>query len=443
MRERGTLYSSREQFPMAAQLLSDNLRPLFLPYSDLWRRGRKLMHHLTMSSVATTYQPIQEEESIRMLRDLIREPKEYERWFERYAAGLVMRLAFGQMVYTGNEPNVRRIMAVVHTVERVASPGAYLVDMFPFLMYLPSFLAPFKREGARLHAEELNLFQSLQSDVRLRLRQGDASAESTFTAKFLNAKDEYGLSDDEGAYVVGTLFEAGAGTTAAALMSFLLAMVCHPAELAKLQAELDEVVGKDRLPTFDDIPKLPRVRATAKETLRWRPVTAGGVPHLLVKDDVYEYDGQKLFLRKGTNVHGNQWAIHREEALYPEPESFRPERWLEPSWPTYREPLDTYPNLQNFSAFGFGRRICPGQNIAERSLMIGVARIAWGCDVRKKPGWEPGDYDYTSGFNVQPKYFGDGFELRAREGRAGLVQKEWRDIWSGREEREKVKSWGS
>lgn len=207
MRERGNIYSSREQLPMAVQLLSDNLRPLFLPYSDLWRKERKLMHHLTMTSAAVSYQPVQEEESIRMLRDLIRDPQNYERWFERYAAGLIMRLAFGQTIYTGEEPSVRRILAVVHTVERVASPGAYLVDTLPILMYLPSFLAPFKREGARLHAEELDLFRSLQSSVDLRLRQGDASASSTFAAKFLTAKSEYNLTNDEGAYVVGTLFE--------------------------------------------------------------------------------------------------------------------------------------------------------------------------------------------------------------------------------------------
>jgi Cytochrome P450 len=65
MRERGTLSSSREQFQMAPQLLSDNLCPLFLLYRKLWRNGCKLMHHLTMSSVAISYQAIQKEESIR------------------------------------------------------------------------------------------------------------------------------------------------------------------------------------------------------------------------------------------------------------------------------------------------------------------------------------------------------------------------------------------
>jgi len=281
MRERGTLYSDREQLPMAAQLLSDNLRPLFLPYDTLWRKGRKLMHNLTMSSAATGYQPLQLEESTRLLRDLLKDPVSYERYLERYAAGLIMRLAFGESVYTGNEPSVRRILAVVHTVERVASPGAYLVDTLPSLMYLPRFLSPWKIEGHALHAEELQLFRSLQSDVQDRLRKNEPTAKDTFTARYLENQDEYGLTQDQAAYVVGTLFEAGAGTTAAAMMSFLLAMTLHPEKFSKLQKELDDVVGDSRMPTFDDVPSLPYTRACVKETLRWRPVTAGGVPHKL------------------------------------------------------------------------------------------------------------------------------------------------------------------
>lgn len=161
LRERGTIYSSREQLPMVAQLVSDSLRPLFLPYGETWRNVRKLMHNLANVSVSATYEPLQEEESLRAVRDLAREPSNYETWFERYSAGLIMRLAYSKSVHTGNEPTVKRILAVVHAVERVASPGAYLVDMFPALLRLPAFMAPFKREGARLHAEELDLFRSL------------------------------------------------------------------------------------------------------------------------------------------------------------------------------------------------------------------------------------------------------------------------------------------
>ena len=205
------------------------------------------------------------------------------------------------------------------------------------------------------------------------------------------------------------------------MMSLMLALTLHPTELKKLQAEIDEVVGDSRLPGFDDMSRLPRVRAVVKEVLRWRPVTAGGLPHMSTNDDTYDMDGKKYFIPAGTNIHPNQWAIHRDESIYPDPESFRPERWLEPEWPTYREPLDTFPNLQHFSAFGFGRRICPGMHIAERSLYLLTARVAWVCDWKKKIGKDgkeitPPSYDYVEGFNVQPKWF--PFDLEVRESRA-------------------------
>lgn len=409
LRERGTIYSDREQLPMAAQLVSGNLRPLSLPYGETWRSVRKLMHTLTNATVAVTYRPLQEQESLRVVRDLVRVPERYETWFERYSAGLILRLAYSKPVQTGEETFVRRILAVNHNIERVASPGAYLVDALPFLLYLPSFLAPFKREAARLHQEELNLFREL-------LQEGIANssadtAKDNFCSKWYKSREVYNISEDQAAYTIGTLFEAGAGTTAAAMMSFMLAMTLHPAEYTKLQAEVDEVVGNDRIPSFDDMPSLPRVRAVAKEVLRWRPVTAGGLPHILTRDDVYEMkDGRRLFFPARSNFHPVQWSIHREPNRYPDPDNFRPERWLEKGWPTFKEPLTKYPNLQNFSAFGFGRRICPGLNIAEQSLYILISRIAWCCNISYKTSTDgqimkPPLYNYVAGFNVCMKSY--------------------------------------
>lgn len=183
-------------------------------------------------------------------------------------------------------------------------------------------------------------------------------------------------------------------------------MTSHVNEYRKLQEELDEVIGPDRLLLISDMPRLPRVRAVVKETLRWRPVTAGGLPHQSIKDEIYVLDGKNIFLEAGANIHPVQWSIHREPKRYPDPDSFRPERWLDPDWPTCREPSTVHPNLQNFSSFGFGRRICPGQHIAERSLYILVARIAWFCDILQTIGEDgqavvPPSYDYVAGFNVR------------------------------------------
>ncbi len=115
-------------------------------------------------------------------------------------------------------------------------------------------------------------------------------------------------------------------------------------------------------------------------------------------------------------------AIHRDPSLYPNPETFDPSRWLEPSFPTYREPLTIYPNLQSFSAFGFGRRICPGMHIAERSLYIMCARILWAAEVWKTE--DIGDYDYTPRFNTQPEPF--AFGCSERQDRRKVVEEYWK-----------------
>ena len=124
-------------------------------------------------------------------------------------------------------------------------------------------------------------------------------------------------------------------------------------------------------------------------------------------------------------------AIHHDPELYPDPDTFNPARWLDPEYPTYKEPLDKFPNLQNYSSFGFGRRICPGMNIAENSLHLLVARIGWAADIAKRPGVDVPLYDYTAGFNVQPKPF--VFVLKPRSNaRQMLIEKTW-EVGKGRD----------
>ncbi len=85
------------------------------------------MHHLTMNHVADTYQFLQELESIRLLKDSIESHEGYEKWFERYSAALILRFAFGKVVVTEEEEYVRRILGLVHFVERVVEGDAHHV----------------------------------------------------------------------------------------------------------------------------------------------------------------------------------------------------------------------------------------------------------------------------------------------------------------------------
>ena len=114
--------------------------------------------------------------------------------------------------------------------ERVASPGAYLVDIFPIMMHLPDWLAPFKREGNRLHKRELEFYTNLLDDVRREVQQGNAPR--TIATTMLDRQAEFGFSDVEAAYTLGAMYIAAAGTTSATMMSFCLAM-CRLSPMAK------------------------------------------------------------------------------------------------------------------------------------------------------------------------------------------------------------------
>lgn len=88
--------------------------------------------------------------------------------------------------------------------------------------------------------------------------------------------------------IISAEFNSFTRQTTSAIDTFLLAMALFPEVQKKAQAELDRVVGLDRLPDFSDLDQLPYVRAIAMETLRWMPALPFGVPHNLASDDMYK-----------------------------------------------------------------------------------------------------------------------------------------------------------
>lgn len=213
-------------------------------------------------------------ESARLVRDLAKTPRGYKTFFQRYASALILRLTYDARIETGEEEIVRLVYENQMNMERVSVPGRYMVDILPCLLWLPSWMAPFKKEAAAHQRREVSLFSSLVKAVQQNIDAGKAG--QSFTRMWLENKQKFGLSDIQGTYVLGGLYSAAASTTASLAQSWVLQMVLHPEWLAKVQEELDRVVGPDRLPVFDDMPELPTVRAVFKEVARMRPVTAGG-----------------------------------------------------------------------------------------------------------------------------------------------------------------------
>jgi cytochrome P450 len=155
-------------------------------------------------------------------------------------------------------------------------------------------------------------------------------------------------------------------------------MIAFPEVQRRAQAELDAVVGRERLPTFADAPRLPYVRAMIKEILRWRPTLALGVPHVATEEDWYE----GMYIPKGAICIPNTWHCNHDRAVFGEDaDKFRPERHLDEHGETIPGPVET--NQAGHVAFGFGRRNCVGKDLATDSLFIDMARILWAAKLER------------------------------------------------------------
>ena len=82
-----------------------------------------------------------------------------------------------------------------------------------------------------------------------------------------------------------------------------MAMTLYQGAQKRAQAEIDRVVGRDRLPDFSDLNDLPYLTAMIKELLRWGVTAPLGAAHAVMEDDVYE----GWFIPAGTTFLENVW----------------------------------------------------------------------------------------------------------------------------------------
>ncbi|KAF2654529.1 cytochrome P450 [Lophiostoma macrostomum CBS 122681] len=364
--KKGAIYSDRPHIPA---LIDDNrTSSQYLPLlskNDGWTRQRRFANAIMKDSERALFHRYPEIEAKRMLVELLDEPDKYNHALESFISRVTCRLAWGHSEASDElKQRARELLIGV-------SPTGALGNKLPFLMALPDWLVPSKAWERRRAATERKFFEVMQGQVEADIKEKKAAP--SWMKIFLDNRSKWGFTYAlEGAYAVGMHGIAGALTIAAPMQTFCLAMCYYPQYLPMLQEELDRVCG-DRLPRAEDRPNLPFLRAVIRECLRWRPPVPTGIPHFLTQDD--EYNGYHI--PKGSVMHPLEWAIARDPSMFPDPEAFNPLRWVEPSYPSYREPLTEYPTIINSTQFGYGRRVCQGQTVADEDLLIGIGSIAW------------------------------------------------------------------
>ncbi|KAF7372767.1 Steroid 17-alpha-hydroxylase/17,20 lyase [Mycena sanguinolenta] len=343
-------------------------------------------------------------------------------WFhhiDRVSASMVLSAAFGLHCPTGQEPDLKEVVACLAEAVTLSSPSGSIINVLPFLDIIPGPMPWRKR--AQIHR---NREDALYDKLITRAISGEASGMNTWAAAFASEDkpegDQRRLMNEF--TMVGGSPRSRLHVTAVSMHTFILACILYPEWIPHAQREIDAIVGEDRLPSFKDHPHLPFVEAIMRETFRWRPAARFGLPHQSIADDVVEYKGKEFFIPKGSIIFAVTWAIEHDQERFENPDLFQPERFLD--------------NTNNLKA-GYETTditVCPGIPFAERSLWINIAMMLWTFNIRRSDEPDPktglpfkydaSDSAFSGDLTNAPFKFPAVFEPRSVK-RAEVARQEW------------------
>jgi len=368
--KKSTIYSDRPVMQMGGELVGWKNTLVLIPYGDRFRNYRKLFHKVIGShSAMSNFHPIEEKETHRFLKRTLENPQALANHVRRTAGAVILRISHGYEISEAEDPFVTIADEATEQFSLSTAPGGFIVNLIPALRHVPDWFpgTGWKRTASSWADTLARMADGPHQFVKQQMANGTAAV--SFTSRLLEEPDLTAEREHDIKWSAASLYSGGADTTVSSIYAFFLAMVLHPEVQRKAQKELDDVVGRDRLPRFSDREDLPYINALVLEVLRWHTVTPTGVPHCVTEDNIH--DG--YLIPKGALVITNIWQMSHDPNTYSDPFVFKPERFLGPK--PEQDPREF--------CFGFGRRICPGRMLADASLFISCAMSLAVFDISK------------------------------------------------------------
>ncbi|XP_077460125.1 25-hydroxyvitamin D-1 alpha hydroxylase, mitochondrial isoform X1 [Stigmatopora argus] len=219
-----------------------------------------------------------------------------------------------------------------------------------------------------------NMFEFAKGHIDKRLREAEEKSngdkmEGNYIAYYLSRTD---LPIKTVYSNITELLLAGVDTISSTMSWSLYELSRHPEVQASLRDEVMTVLKGRKLPRAEDVARMPLMKATVKEVLRLYPVIPANARVITEKD--IQVGG--YLIPKNTLITLCHFATSRDPAVFPNPDEFLPQRWLNKD--QTHHPYASVP-------FGVGKRSCIGRRIAELELYLALARILIEFDVRADP----------------------------------------------------------
>ncbi|XP_037384107.1 cytochrome P450 1B1 [Talpa occidentalis] len=415
--QQGVAFADRPPFA-SFRVVSEGHSMAFGQYSELWKAQRRAAH-----STLRAFSARQQSGRSVLERHLVGEARELVELLVRGSAGgsfldprpltvvavanVMSAVCFGCR-YSHDDPEFRELLSHNDEFGRTVAAGS-LVDVLPWLQRFPNPVRTAFREFQQLNRS----FSDFVLDKFLRhresLKQGAAPRDmmDAFILSSRKEADEVPSGGRAGLHVkyvsstITDIFGASQDTLSTALQWMLILFIRYPEVQARVQAELDQVVGRHRLPCLDDQPNLPYIMAFLYEAMRFSSFVPVTIPHATnASASVLGYH-----IPKDTVIFVNQWSVNHDPVKWPNPENFDPARFLD------KDGFINKDLASRVMIFSVGKRRCIGEELSKMQLFLFISILAHQCNFRANPD-ETSKMDFNYGLTIKPKAFKISATLR-------------------------------
>ncbi|CAI0418223.1 unnamed protein product [Linum tenue] len=369
-------FAAKPDSPLEDRLLYGDSGFVTAPYGDYWKFVKKLcVTELLSTRQLDRSRSVRREEVERLLRKLVAKSE------EKAAVDLSVEL----MSLTNNVTCRMAMSTRCSGEDNEAERCRKLVKESNELtakMLLAHMLGPFKRVGYFLLRRQAKEFPARCDEMleRILMEHEERSASSAAYSFDCTNPDLMDIllrvSKDPEADIKVTrknikaffldIFIAGTSTTADAMAWTMAEILNHPAIFKRVRQEIHDLTngsGNNRLVEETDIPNLHYLQAVVKEALRLHPPVMAAPRVCREACRVGGFD-----IPKGVAVALNVYSITRDPDVWENPDEFSPERFLQGM-------VEKGFQANGFAAFGGGRRMCPGSNLAFTVICYAVAAM--------------------------------------------------------------------
>lgn len=317
---------------------------------EFWLRQRRLSQPAFLKNRVPSYAPVMAGLTEQLLRSWADgQAIDVHSEFSELTSAIALKTLFG----LDNPGDRKAFTDALREAMRLLSKR--FLTIFKFPLWVPT---PENRRTRRAVAQLDQVLAGFIAAGRSRKDHGD-----DLLSRLLAATDGDGssMTDQQLRDETMTLYLAGHETTALVLTWSWYLLATHPEAEAKLVAEWQSVLS-GRPPAANDLPRLAYTDAVIHEAMRIYPPV-----YLIGREATQELELGGYRVKKGDTVIMSQWVSHRDPRYFPDPETFRPERWLDGL--ARRLPKYAY------YPFGGGPRVCIGNTFALMEAAIVLATV--------------------------------------------------------------------